>query len=267
MKSSVSKEILFSNIETISIFAQGSGRNIPLSQIATVVPEWQYAKILRRDLNRTITVNCRLENGYTANDVSSILNPWLKENSMNWEDNYTYELGGDSESSSKAMGAVGEKLPIAFFIIVLLLVIQFNSIRKMTIVLSTIPLGIIGIVAGLLITGSFFSFTAFLGVISLAGIVINNAIVLLDRIEIELKDESRGPLEALIHAANERFRPILLTTFTTSLGLIPLWIGGGDMWRPMAIGIIFGLLFATVITLIFVPIMYMLFYKNQFKGA
>ena len=74
-------------------------------------------------------------------------------------------------------------------------------------------------------------------------------------------------MEALIHSANGRFRPILLTTFTTSLGLIPLWIGGGDMWRPMAIGIIFGLLFATVITLLFVPIMYMLFYKKEFKDA
>ena len=137
----------------------------------------------------------------------------------------------------------------------------------MTIILSTIPLGIIGIVVGLLITRSFFSFTAFLGLISLAGIVINNAIVLIDRIDIELANESRPPLESLIHAANERFRPILLTTFTTSLGLIPLWIGGGDMWRPMAIGIIFGLLFATVITLIFVPVMYMLFYKKQIKSV
>lgn len=267
MKSSTSDEILFSNIETISIFAQGTGRNIPLSQIATIVPEWQYAKILRRDLNRTITVNCRLENGVTANDITKVLNPWLEENSETWDKDYSYELGGDSESSSKAMSAVGEKLPIAFFIIILLLVIQFNSIRKMSIILLTIPLGIIGIVAGLLVTGSFFSFTAFLGVISLAGIVINNAIVLIDRIEVELKNESRTPMEALIHSANERFRPILLTTFTTSLGLIPLWIGGGDMWRPMAIGIIFGLLFATIITLLFVPIMYMLFYKKEFKNA
>jgi len=267
MKSSISKEILFSNIETISIFAQGTGRNIPLSQIATIVPEWQYAKILRRDLNRTITVNCRLENGVTANDITNVLTPWLEEKSEDWNNNYSYELGGDSESSSKAMSAVGEKLPIAFFIIILLLVIQFNSIRKLSIILLTIPLGIIGIVAGLLLTRSFFSFTAFLGVISLAGIVINNAIVLIDTIEVELKNESRTPMEALIHSANGRFRPILLTTFTTSLGLIPLWIGGGDMWRPMAIGIIFGLLFATVITLLFVPIMYMLFYKKEFKDA
>ena len=174
---------------------------------------------------------------------------------------YSYELGGESESSGDAMGAVSEKLPIAFLIIILLLIIQFNSARKTTIVLLTIPLGLIGIVAGLFFTGSFFSFTAFLGLISLAGILINNGIVLLDRIDIELKDTERSQIDSLIQAANERFRPILLTTFTTSLGLIPLWIGGGAMWEPMAIGIIFGLLFATIITLLFVPIMYKLLFK------
>ncbi len=85
--------------------------------------------------------------------------------------------------------------------------------------------------------------------------------MLLDRIAIELKDNSRAPIQSVIHASNERFRPILLTTFTTSLGLIPLWIGGGDMWRPMAIGIIFGLLFATIITLVFVPVMYKILFR------
>ena len=138
---------------------------------------------------------------------------------------------------------------------------QFNSIRKTVIVLLTIPLGIIGVVGGLLAVQSYFSFTAFLGVISLAGIVINNAIVLLDKIEMEIAVSKRNPYDAVIRATNERFRPILLTTFTTSLGLIPLWLGGGAMWEPMAIGIIFGLLFATVITLLFVPVMYKLLFK------
>ena len=95
----------------------------------------------------------------------------------------------------------------------------------------------------------------------MAGIVINNAIVLIDRIQIEIIENKREAYQAIISAANERFRPILLTTFTTSLGLIPLWLGGGTMWEPMAIGIIFGLLFATIITLLFVPIVYKLLYK------
>ena len=95
----------------------------------------------------------------------------------------------------------------------------------------------------------------------MAGIIINNAIVLIDRIQIEQDEFKRSIFDSIKNAAYERFRPILLTTFTTSFGLIPLWIGGGDMWRPMAIGIIFGLLFATVITLLFVPLMYKILYR------
>ncbi len=232
-----------------------------MAQVATIIPEWQYAKILRRNLKRTVTVESQLIKGFTTSDVTSIVEPWLAEESKNWKPGYSFEFGGESESSSEAMGAVANKLPLAFFIILMLLVLQFNSFRKTTIVLSTIPLGIIGVVGGLLLANSNFSFTGFLGVISLAGILINNAIVLIDRIQIELTEYNREPLDAIIQAANERFRPILLTTFTTSLGLIPLWVGGGPMWEPMAIGIIFGLLFATVITLIFVPIMYKLLFK------
>ena len=251
----------YEKIESLSIFSQRTGKNIPLAQVASILPDWQYAKILRRDLKRTITVNCELQNGYTASDITSILKPWLEEQNKSWKRGYDFELGGEAESSSDAMGAVIAKLPLAFFIIILLLVVQFNSIRKTVIVLATIPLGIIGVVGGLLAAQSYFSFTAFLGVISLAGIVINNAIVLLDRIEMEIGTNNRKPYDAIIQATNERFRPILLTTFTTSLGLIPLWLGGGAMWEPMAIGIIFGLLFATVITLLFVPVVYKLLFK------
>tara|TARA_Y100000385_G_scaffold288919_1_gene356851 strand:+ start:6102 stop:9182 length:3081 start_codon:yes stop_codon:yes gene_type:complete len=261
MQSKGNDELSFSNLESITVFGQNSGRSAPLTQIASIQPDWQYARILRRDMNRTITVVCSLKDGYTAGEVTAPLSSWLEKQSDKWGDEYTYEFGGESESSSDAMGAIADKLPIAFFIIILLLIIQFNSMRKTTIVMSTIPLGIIGIVAGLLVTRSNFSFTAFLGVISLAGIVINNAIVLIDRIETELKEENRSKLDSVMYACNERFRPILLTTFTTSLGLIPLWIGGGAMWQPMAIGIIFGLLFATVITLIFVPVMFKIFFK------
>jgi multidrug efflux pump subunit AcrB len=251
----------FEKLESLSIYSQSSGNSVPLSQVATVIPEWQYAKILRRDLNRKITVNCQLLAGFTASDITDIIKPWIEEESKSWKPGYFYEFGGESESSAKAMSAVEDKLPLAFFIIIFLLILQFNSVRKTTIVLLTIPLGVIGVVAGLLLVGSNFSFTAFLGIISLAGIVINNAIVLIDRIQIEITSNNKEPLEAITSAANERFRPIILTTFTTSLGLIPLWLGGGAMWEPMAIGIIFGLLFATVITLLFVPIAYKLLYR------
>ena len=104
-----------------------------------------------------------------------------------------------------------------------------------------------------------------LGVISLSGIVINNAIVLIDRIDIEIKENQKSPQDAILDASEQRFRPILLTTATTVTGLIPLYIGGGPMWEPMAIAIMVGLVFATILTLAFVPVMYRLLYKVSYR--
>ena len=261
MRNEGSQELDGRALGGINIFAQNSGKNVPLIQVANIVPEWQYAKIKRRNLYRTMTVSCDAASGFTANEITTILSPALTEMSANWKTGYTYNLGGESEQSGDAMGAVGAKLPLAGFIILLLLIAQFNSFRKTFIVLATIPLGLIGVILGLYAFDSYFGFMAFLGVISLAGIVINNAIVLIDRIKIEIEDFGRKPYEGIIAAAQQRFRPILLTTFTTTLGLIPLYLGGGLMWEPMAIGIMIGLLFATVITLLFVPVLYKVLFR------
>ena len=111
------------------------------------------------------------------------------------------------------------------------------------------PLAFIGVAVGLLVMRSYFGFMTMLGVISLAGIVINNAIVLLDRIQIEIDENGRAPADAILVASETRLRPILLTTATTILGLIPLYLGGGPMWEPMAVAIMSGLAFSTVLTL------------------
>lgn len=182
-----------------------------------------------------------------------------------WPFGYFWEFGGEAESSGKANASIAAKLPIGALIIVLLLVAQFNSFRKPAIILLTIPLALIGVVFGLLVARSYFGFMTLLGVISLAGIVINNAIVLLDRIRIEWQENGLDHGEAVLTAAEQRLRPILLTTATTVGGLIPLWLGGGPMWEPMAISIIFGLLFATVLTLSVVPVLYTLFYRVRYN--
>ncbi len=248
-------------LESLSIFAQESGISVPLKQVAEIEIAWEASKVKRRDLYRTITVTSDLVSGQTAAAVIAQIKPWLEKQKQAWEPGYTYNLGGESEDSAKAMGAVIKYLPLSFIVIVLLLIGQFNSFRKPLIVLLTIPMGLIGVIFGLLGTGSYFSFLGFLGVISLSGVVINNGIVLIDRIKIEQEVFKRSPIDAIVEAALQRFRPILLTTATTSLGLIPLWLGGGEMWEPMAIGIIFGLLFATVLTLLFVPVLYKLFFR------
>ncbi len=252
-------------LESLNLYAQQSGQSVPLKQVADIQVTWEASKILRRDLYRTMTVTSQLKTGYTASEVMNQLKPWLGDAKKDWGTGYRYELGGENEDTAKAIGAVLKYLPLSFMIILLLLIGQFNSLRKPVIVLLTIPLGLIGVICGLLITRSYFSFLGFLGIISLAGIVINNGIVLLDRIKIEIEEFNMSESEAIIAAAEQRFRPILLTTATTSLGLIPLWVGGGEMWQPMAIGIIFGLLFATVITLLFVPVLYKIMFRINFN--
>ncbi len=253
-------------LETIIVYAQLTGKSVPLKQVADLEVKWQSPKIFRRSRLKTVTIKADVTAGVTPIAISRKMNKWLKEESKTWGIGYKYELGGEIEFSGKANAAIGEKLPIAFLIIILLLVIQFNSIRRPIIILVTIPLGLIGVVFGLIVAKSYFGFLTLLGIVSLAGIVVNNAIVLLDRCRIEIQKHGLEPARAIIEAAQRRLRPILLTTATTIGGLLPLWIGGGPMWEPMAIAIIFGLLFSTILTLGVVPVLYSIFFRVKFKG-
>jgi len=252
-------------LESINVYSQATGRSVPLRQVADLEIVWQPAKIKRRDRLQTVTVEAGLIPGLTATEVNSILEPWLEEQEKTWGFGYFWELGGEAETSGKSQKSIGDKLHVAGLIIVLLLVGQFNSVRRPAIILLTIPLGIIGVVAGLLIAKSYFGFMTLLGIIALSGIVINNAIVLLDRIQIEIEENGLEPARAVIESAQKRLRPIILTTVTTVGGLLPLWFGGGPMWEPMAISIIFGLVFATVLTLGVVPVLYTLFFRVNFR--
>ena len=254
-----------SKLESHNIYVQQTGRAVPLKQVADVEVAFQPSKIHRRDRLTTVTVESYLLPGYNAIAVAQELEQWLKPESKAWPIGYKYELGGEIESSGEANESIAAKLPIALLLIILLMVAQFDSIRRPLIILLTIPLGLIGVFVGLAITQEPLGFMALLGVISLAGIVINNAIVLLDRIKIEIEDNGLPPQRAVVEACQRRLRPILLTTLTTIGGLIPLWLGGGAMFRSMAVAIIFGLLFATLLTLGFVPVMYALLFRVRYK--
>ncbi len=233
----------------------------PMAQIVNTSIEWQPAIIYRRDRMKTITIAASLEAGVTAAEINRLLTPWLTEQQSTWPSGYRWELGGEAETSGEANASIFEQLPVAVVIIVLLLMGQFNCIRKTSIILLTIPLGLIGVAFGLNIAGSYMGFMTLLGIISLAGIVINNAIVLIDRIQIEQDETGLAPYEAICTAAEKRLLPILLTTMTTVVGMIPLWMGGGVMWEPMAVAIIFGLMGATVLTLGVVPVLYAIFFQ------
>ncbi|MFK8031350.1 MAG: efflux RND transporter permease subunit [Gammaproteobacteria bacterium] len=250
-----------SKLDGLSVYAQNSGRPVPLKQVADIRLTFEPGIIERRDRERTITLKAQLVDGYTATEVNNELIPWIEQNSESWLPGYRYELGGEAESSGDANASIGAKLPLALMVIILLLVIQFNSVRRPIIILATIPLGLIGVSVGLLVANSSIGFFTLLGIIALSGIIINNAIVLIDRIKIEIDELGKPPEEAVVAACLQRFRPIMLTTATTVLGMMPLWWGGTAMFKPMAVTIIFGLLFATLLTLLVVPVMYAVFFR------
>lgn len=263
VRADVSNRADIAKLDSLTIYSS-QGEDVPLKQVADVSVVWQASTIVRRNRERTITVQVQLDPAITANEINQRFSPWLKEYSESWPAGYSYSEGGESESSDEASASVFAKLPLAGMMILLLLVAQFNSVRRPLIILSTIPLGIIGVAYGLFIADSVFGFFALLGVVSLSGIIINNAIVLIDRIDIEVSNGSELA-DAVVHSCLTRARPIALTTATTVGGMIPLWLGGGPMFEPMAIAILFGLMFATVITLLMVPVLFSVLFRVKFR--
>ncbi len=255
----------FSKLDGLTVYSPSTNDTIPLKQVANVELTFEPGIIERRDRDRTLSLKVQLQPDSTAAEAATQLVPWLEEQASSWPAGHTFEIGGELEESGDANASIAAELPTAGMLILLLLVGQFNSLRKPAIILSTIPLGLIGVTFGLLIANSSFGFFTILGLISLSGIIINNAIVLLDRIAIELEKYGRSQQDAVIHACQQRLRPILLTTATTVLGMTPLLWGGTTMFVPMAITIIFGLAFATMLTLLVVPVLYSLFFRVSFR--
>jgi multidrug efflux pump subunit AcrB len=239
-------------ISTADIYSAARDTTVPLLQIADFDVLWELGEIRRRDMKRTVTISASHPRLSADALVAEIL-PDL--DSLERPGGYSIEVGGEVENSTKARAALLVSVPTCGLLIVLLLVFQFNSLRKPLTIMLTIPLSLIGAALGLWLTGAFFGFMPLLGLLSLAGIIINNAIVLIDRIE----TQTRAGLpehDAIIEAAVQRLRPILMTTLTTILGLLPLMFFGGSLWFGMAVVIAFGLGVGTLLTLGVVPVLY-----------
>jgi len=266
LRADVSDREDISKLDGLSVYSQSTGNFVPLRQVADVKLAFEAGVIEHRDRVKTLSLKVQLKPEYNAAEVTAEVEPLLSNESGRWPDGYQFELGGESSESGDAGASIAAKLPIAFLVILMLLVSQFNSIRSPIIILVTIPLGLIGVINGLLFAGSSFGFFTILGIIALSGIIINNAIVLIDRINIERFELDKEPRDAIIHACKQRLRPIFLATATTVLGMMPLVWGGTAMFKPMAISIIFGLSFATLLTLLVVPVLYSLFYRVSFAA-
>jgi multidrug efflux pump subunit AcrB len=236
-----------------------NGGAVPLIQVADFDGYLAPGKFKRLDQERTYTVSGK----HRIKQATEFHNEvWPLVESVEIPEGYRVEIGGEVESSAEGNSALAANLPFALIGIIILLVLQFNSFRRPAIIMLTIPLVVIGAVLGLMVSGAFFSFTAMLGIFSLFGIIVNNGIVLIDRIDIE-RDSGKNVRESIIEACLARMRPILMTTLTTILGLIPMALFGGAMWFPMAVVIMGGLAVGSILTLGFVPVLYSLFFREE----
>ena len=230
---------------------------VPLLQVADFDGRVEPSRIRRTDQKRALTVSGKHPD-MTSVELYAAMGPSLA--GIEIPRGYSIDIDGEIKDSAESNADLFKYAPHALFAIVLLLVMQFNSFRRPAVVLLTIPLVLIGANYGLLVFRGYFDFTAMLGLFSLAGIIINNGIVLIDRID-EARAEGMDVTEAVIDASLARARPIIMTTITTVVGLIPLALFGGEFWYGMAIVIMCGIGVGTVLTLGFVPVMYSLLFQ------
>ena len=256
------------------------GRQVPLLSVAEWTVDEGYSSIQRKDMDRMATVSAEVVAGYNSNAVRTEVEAVLEDFAAALPPGYSLEFTGEQEEQEEAAAFLTTAFLAALMLIALILVTQFNSIVKPLIILSSVIMSTIGVLIGLMVFQMpFVIIMTGVGVISLAGIVVNNAIVLMDYIDVLRKRDGLSTYEALVQGGKTRLRPVLLTAITTALGLVPLAIGlnfdffglftslspefywGGEQaawWGPMAVAVIVGIIFATFLTLIVVPVMYSL---------
>lgn len=240
-----------------------SERPVLLSSIAEIVLTQGPSEVMRIDQQRVVLVEGQIKSGSLSEAIAEVKN-LLKDVRLPFGTNML--IGGQSEEMDRSFNSLMMALALAVFLVYLVMASQFESLLHPFIILFSIPLALVGAVMALVITNTEISVVVFLGLIMLAGIVVNNAIVLIDRIN-QLREEGLEKLVAVKEAAKSRLRPILMTTLTTTLGMLPLALGiseGTEIRAPMAITVIGGLLASTLLTLIIIPVMYSLLDVKKF---
>jgi len=236
------------------------GKFIPLNQLAKIEFNTNKGKITHYNTTRSATIGADVAKGENVADLTNAIKEKL--NKYNFPKGYSFVVAGESANQNSAFGALAQSALIALIGILLVLVLQFRSITQTFIVFAAIPLAFTGSIYMLMLTGTPFSFMAFIGLIALMGIVINNSIILIDFAN-KLRDEGKSIFNALLEAGQVRFTPILITSLTTICGLLPLTLQGSEMWSPLGWTIIGGLTLSTMLVLIIIPALYVVFTKEK----
>jgi len=264
MRAKDSQRVSLSTLRNL-MFPLPNGRTVPLGQFATLDFEQELPLVWRRDGVPTLTIQADVTPGNTPESVVAALAPTVTKFEAGLPSGYHVAMGGTVEESAQSQASVFAVVPLMLLITVTFLMIQLQSFSRLFLVLSVAPMGLIGVVAALLLVNKPLGFVAILGILALLGMIARNAVILIDQIESE-RAEGKAIWDAVVEAAMSRFRPIMLTAISTVLGMIP--IAPTIFWGPMAYSIMGGLLVATVLTLIFLPALYVACFRvSQPKPA
>jgi multidrug efflux pump subunit AcrB len=244
-----------SDIRNLYVYSSSGPQKLPLEAISSMDYRMQSEKLQRRNQFRTITVSAFPAAGHLSSEVLELARPRFKEIERNLPPGYRFEIGGEYEEQVKGFFNLTVVLVLSVAMIFIALVVQFRNAIKPFIVFAAIPYGFAGALAALWLMGAPFGFMAFLGIVSLVGVIVSHIIVLFDFIE-EMHEQGQPLEDALLNAGIVRLRPVLITVAATVFALIPLALHGGPLWEPMCYAQIGGLTVATFVTLIVVPVLY-----------
>lgn len=251
------------SIQSIEL-VNSKGQAVPLKQIAKISLEYYDSLVATRNMAYSIEIDAAIKDSTTPLEVNKKFMPWLDEKLKEWGPDVKYYSSGIMQTSDENQQALFAQVPIAILGMFFLVVAQFNSMRKGLTIMLVIPLSILGVAIGLLLTNTDLGFMAMIGIIALAGVVLNHAIILVDKMTIEKDDLGRSDQDAIVFGCQSRLRPIFLTVATTLVGLLPLYFFGGPLFQPVAVVLIFGLVTDTFLALGVIPVIYALFYKIDF---
>lgn len=245
------------DMASIQILSPTTNKTVPLGQLLDGVNvKWRDGRLMREDRVLTIKAQADPASGVLADDLFSRLKPEIENIPL--PDGYNLKWDGEFGSSAEAQDSLATSIPLGFLAMILVVVILFNRIRQPIIVWSVVPFGLIGVVFGLIVTGTPLEFMGILGLLALTGLLIQNSLVLVDNTD-NLIADGMPRFDALVESASSRLRPVMLGAFTTVLGILPLYFDA--FFKSMTVVLAFGLSFATLITLLITPVLYALFFR------
>ena len=262
LKSNENKRGTAQDIENYYVESPVTGGYVPLRQVADITPEWQNGRIIHRNGVRCLTVRSESSGGVLPSELLTAIQPEIAQ--LDLPNGYSIEYGGEYSNKHEVISRLMIALLISLIAIFLILLIQFKNLKETFIIMLTIPLSMFGAVFGLFITGNNFGLTAFMGIISLSGIVVRNAIILIDHTN-ELIEKGVDIRTAAIESGKRRLRPIFLTAMAAAIGVVPMIVSGSSLWSPLASVIAFGVTWSMFMALVTVPVLYIIIIKPKDK--